>query len=195
MVNDNEVLDPVELDRCAEIVPEGLTPSLREGGRDHADRGACDGELAVLAFEAGGVAFRDRLAHPTRDRRLGARIDAGEKQRLVGGCRIGAGEPRRERKPSRTGAATRKSPRRLKPGGRSDAAEARWSMRGHFVGSPSEIATPQEPQPPPSPSPNRRRSGPGASPTDAPRRWPHRNRPAPVIRRDRSHPTAPAWRS
>src|SRR3954471_24410675 len=69
VIDDDDLLDAVQLDRGAEIVPERLVPVL-ERGRHDADGCAGERELAVLAGElpAGGV-FAYQVLEP--------RIDAG----------------------------------------------------------------------------------------------------------------------
>ena len=60
---------------------------------------------------------------------------------------------------------------------------------------PATTTTRPDLQPPRSPSPNRPHSGPAAQSADARRQSPRSCRPASATRRDRSRPTAPAWRS
>src|SRR5262249_5146380 len=75
MVDCDDFLDVVQLNRRAEIVPKCLVPVL-ERGRDDADRRASDDELAELAGYVliDGI-FVYRLLH--------ARIDAGQYHRLI----------------------------------------------------------------------------------------------------------------
>src|SRR5262249_33682882 len=75
MVDDNDLVDTVQLDRGIQVVPERLVPGL-ERGRHDADRRARNRELAVLASEmtSSGV-----LA----DEFLQAWIDTGQDHRLI----------------------------------------------------------------------------------------------------------------
>src|SRR6202041_3193422 len=75
MIDRDQALDVVELDRDREIVPERLVP-IGEFWRDRADRRASDDELAVLADEA---ALHREVAH----RRLHPWIDGAKDHRLV----------------------------------------------------------------------------------------------------------------
>src|ERR1043166_162648 len=75
MVDNNNLVDTVQLDRGPQVVPERLVPVLERGSHD-ADRRAGDRELAVLAGE---MAFSSVFA----DEFLKAGVDTRQDHRLV----------------------------------------------------------------------------------------------------------------
>src|SRR5262249_56473794 len=101
MVDHDDLVDTVQLNRGSQVVPERLVPVLERGGHD-ADGRASDRELAVLAGE---MAYSSVLANEF----LKAWVDTGQDHRLV----LAAGSKRVRRQECRgsrtTGSDLRKT--------------------------------------------------------------------------------------